>query len=230
MRLVIVCCFCVCCLLAIAGCGDQVSTADLERQIDARAPEFIGPAESCRTEIRGASANRIEEIRIVAVGVKPDPDQVVDPLQLTLKGVDIAQPFRIRRPGEVTFTARISESAVNAYLRRQQRTDSGLLKNLRVQFQQGATRISGSIAVMMVDIPFETTGTLKVAENMRLEYDEKTLRVIGVGLPAALPSLVTHLVNPLADLSGLRFTPKITKVTVEPGAVVLSGTAELRGL
>ncbi|MHB0936270.1 MAG: LmeA family phospholipid-binding protein [Armatimonadota bacterium] len=218
-------------LLAIAGCGDQVSPADIEQQIIARAPEFIGPADSCRTEMRGMTANRIDEINIVAIGVKPDPNLVIDPLHLTLQELEFEQrPFAIRRLGNTTFTARISESAVNNFLRQQKRTDSGLIKNIRVQFQQGTTRVTGSISVMMVDIPFETTGGLKVAENMRLEYDEKKMRVVGVGLPDALPSLVTHLVNPLVDLSGLRFTPKITRVTVEPGAVVISGTAVLRGL
>jgi len=218
-------------LLAPCGCGDQVSSADIEREIIMRAPELIGPAEGYRAEIRGTAASGIGEISIVAVGVKPDPDLVVDPLRLTIKGLEFSkQPFHILRPGTATFSGRISESAVNHFLRQQKRTGSGLLKNIRIEFKQGAARVTGSVSILNVDIPLETTGSLQVADGIRLHYKIDKLRVGGVGVPPALPGLLTGLVNPLVDLSGLRFTPNITRVTLEPGAVTVSGTAAVAGL
>ena len=69
-----------------------------------------------------------------------------------------------------------------------------------------------------------------MVDGIRLQYKVDKLRVLGVGVPPALPSLLTSLVNPLVDLSGLRFTPRITRVAIETGAVSFSGTATLRGL
>lgn len=218
-------------LLAPSGCGDQVSSADLEREIAARAPEFIGPAEGYRAEIRGIDAGRIGEITIVAVGVKPDPNLTIDPLRLTFKGLKFGrQPFRILHPGQTTFSGRISESVVNYYLRQQQRTASGYLKNIRVEFQQGTATVSGSFSVLNVDVPLETTGQLQVVDGIRLHYKIDKLRVAGVGVPPALPGMLTNLVNPLVDLSGLRCAPHITRVTLAPGAVTVSGTAAVTGL
>jgi len=218
-------------LLAACGCGDQVSSADIQQEITARAPELIGPAEVYRAEIRKADTGRIGEITIVAVGVKPDPNLVVDPLRLSIKGLEFSkQPFRILQPGTATFSGRISESAVNHFLRQQQRTGSGLLKNIRIEFQRGTARVSGSFSVLNVDIPLETTGSLQVVDGIRLHYKIDKLRVVGISVPPALPGLLTSLINPLVDLSGLRFTPNITRVTLEPGAVTVSGTAAVAGL
>jgi len=217
-------------LLMLCGCGDHISTADIEQEIAARAPEFIGPAEGYRAEIHGIDAGRIGEISIVAIGVKPDPNLVVDPLRLTLKGMEFQrQPFHILHTGQATFSGHISESAVNYYLRQQQRTAAGFLKNIRVEFQRGAVRVSGSFSVLEVAVPIETTGQLQVVDGIRLHYKVVKLRVLGVGVPPALPSLLTSLVHPLVDLSGLRFTPRITRVVLEPGAVTVSGTATLAG-
>ncbi len=226
---------CVCLaglVLGLLGCSHQATPGEAESALVNRAADLIGPADRYHATVTGLTATRVKSICFVAVGMKPDPNQIIDPLTLTLNDVQYqAQPFHVTSVGDVSFEARISEAAVNSNLRQQGRTTSTNLKNVRVEFQRGLVKITTSVPVMnAIDVPVATTGRLVLVDGVRANYELQTVRVNGLGVPATLRGLLTSLVNPLVDLSGLRFTPRATRVTIEPGAIILRGRALLRTL
>jgi len=216
-------------LLAIAGCSDNASREDTERLIAARAPDFMGPADHYLVETHGISTRQVDLIRITGVGVMPDPNLKIDPLVLTLSHVRYQRhPFRVLQVGDAVFEGRISESAINQYLLHQHRAESGSVKNLRLTIERGLLRVDASASVSHLDIPVKTSGFVRIEDGLRFRYTAESLRILGVGVPAGIQQLLTDMVNPVADISGLRFAPHVTRVLLEPGAITFSGSAKLR--
>lgn len=214
-------------LAFIAGCGG-FSSDFAERELVDRAPELIGPADRYRAEVQGLSRNRVEYVRLVGIGVRPDPDLVVDPLVLTLRNAQFTtNPFEVTSIGEATFSGRISEASINRYLQKQGRT-TGNFRNVRVELLQDQVRVSALAAVLQVEVPITTTGRIRIGDGLRVNYDPTNLTVGGVGVPASVLGMLATRVNPLVDLSGLRFTPLIERVTIDPGGLLVEGTAHLR--
>ena len=101
------------------------------------------------------------------------------------------------------------------------------MRNVRIAFYQNRVQVDGTATVTYADVPFSTTGALHVTDGLRVEYDPQQVKVVGIPVPALIKGLLATRINPLVDLSGLRFTPHIAHVTVVPGALLIDGTAEL---
>ena len=76
-------------LALLAGCGGNPENA-AARELVARAPELIGPAESYRAEVRGLSSRHVDYVRLVGTAVKPDPNLVLDPFSVDAHGYPIS--------------------------------------------------------------------------------------------------------------------------------------------
>lgn len=217
-------------LALLAGCGGNPENA-AARELVARAPELIGPAESYRAEVRGLSSRHVDYVRLVGIAVKPDPNLVIDPLVLTLTDIRYqARPFQILNVGSANFTARISEAALNNYVRQQARPGFGNVSAVRVTLQRHTVIVSADVSLEAVTVPVTTSGQLQVGDGLHLNYLPQTLTVGNVGIPRTVQSILAGRVNPIIDLSGLRFSPRVTSITVNRGELLLAGTAELRGL
>lgn len=215
----------------ITGCGGGLTTSRVAREVTDRAPQFIGPADSYQADVRDVRPGLIGLVRVTGVGVHPLPGLLIDPLTLTLQDVRYqVSPFRVQEVGQATFDARVSEAAINEYLRLQNRTSSGLLKNVRIQLLPGGVRALAAVSVMNVDIPIETAGRISATDGVRLNYAVDQLIVGGLGVPAGITNILTALINPVYDLSSLRFTPRITRLIPMAGTLEISGSAILRNL
>lgn len=215
-------------VLLLAGCGG-VTEQLAEREVVNYAPQVIGPAESYRADVRGIAPRTVQEVRLVGIAARPDPNLVIDPLILTLRGIQYQRrPFQVTEVAGATFTGRISEAGANEFLRRTGRTTSGKVKNIRVEFQADLVKVTGVyVGPLAVDIPLSTTGRLR-ATGMHVNFEPVTL--VGMGLPDFVKGLVAERVNPLVDLSGLRFDPRIDSIVVAPGSITIGGSARLRNL
>lgn len=216
-------------VICVGGCGGS-SEHVAEQEILARAPEYIGDAERYQVALRGVGDDRVAFIQVTGYGVKPDANQVIDPLVLTLRDVRFSrQPFRIISVGQATFTGRVSEVALNTAIRKQQPPPSPIgLNQVRVELRQRLVRALATVPVVAVEVPVTTTGRLRIDDGIRIDYAPETLEVGHIGIPRTVQGLLATRINPLIDLSGLRFTPTITEVTVDRGEIIVSGTAALR--
>ncbi len=217
----------LCCGL-LPGCSShQVKLAADE--VVARAPDLVAPAERYQAEISGLTAARVETLCITGTGVRPDPNLVLDPLTLILHGVDYQlKPFQITNVADATFKGRASQSAVNHFVRQQHTVTTSNIQNIQVAFEQNLVKVTAVFPVYGVDIPIAATGAVRVDEGIRLNAELKTFSILTVGVPKNISSLLMARINPLVDLSGLRFKPRLDKVTIEPGGLVFSGKATLR--
>ncbi|OPZ84094.1 MAG: hypothetical protein BWY76_01992 [bacterium ADurb.Bin429] len=75
-----------------------------------------------------------------------------------------------------------------------------------------------------------TTAGAFQAQGTQVQYVPQRLAVAGLPVPATILPQFAALINPAADLGGLRFTPRIQTITVESGAVALSGQADVSAI
>jgi hypothetical protein len=215
----------------LLGCtAAPLTRATVENEAMTRAPALLGPAESYQVEVQGITPDGIKAITITARGLKADQCLVIDPLILSLHDVRIQHPFHLTQLAGASFSARVSESAANYNLRQQGRTSSANLHDIHLTFQQGHIQMAAAVPVMSVDIGVTATGVVRVSDGLRLLFDPKTIRFAGIGIPPVGKELMAERINPVIDLSGLRFTPQIEKVTIEAGGLLISGRAILRDI
>ncbi|HEX2950510.1 MAG TPA: DUF2993 domain-containing protein [Armatimonadota bacterium] len=216
----------------LAGCSGKSRQHFAEQQITERAPSLIGPAESYSTHVSGLSSRHVDTVKIVGVGVKPDPNLVIDPLELTISDVSFQQdPFRVLSIGNTQFSARISESALNNYIRQQSHPGTGITSNEHVELLDKRAKVTATVnATGLVNVPVSTTGRIVAEDGLRLIYVPETLVLGNVAIPRIVQVLIAGRINPLADLSGLRFQPRITNIGIRPGELLINGTANLRDL
>ncbi len=221
--------FCVSVVPWLVGCAGAASSY-AEREIERRAAEYIGPADRYDADVRGLTTSSARQVTLVGTNVRPRPNLVLDTLTLDLRGVQYRRdPFAVTRVEDAAFAMRVSEAAVNAFLRAQGRTGNALLSNAQVAFLPNEVRVAADMRVAGETIHVTTAGAFQ-AQGTQVQYVPQRLAVAGLPVPATILPQFAALINPAADLGGLRFTPRIQTITVESGAVALSGQADVSAI
>jgi hypothetical protein len=216
-------------MILLIGCSGDSPDVIAMREVTARAPEWMGEAQKYRSEVKGVTRSSCEQVTIVGMAVKPDPNLIIDPLTLQLNRITYSlKPFHITSVADGIFEGRISQSSVNQYIRANHSIAGSSIQNINVQFERNLVRVTATVPVYGIDLPITTTGYLRNDEGIRLAYEIQTLNVIGVGAPANLASLLKSRINPIVDLSGLRFKSRIESWIVDGGGITIKGKAFLR--
>jgi hypothetical protein len=229
MKIAVILGVCLAVILSLNGCGGESADTIAIREVTARAPEWLGEAQKYRAEVKGVKRNYCEQVTVIGMAVKPDPNLIIDPLTLQLNRITYSlNPFHITSVAEGTFEGRASQSTVNQYIKASHITVGSSIQNINIQFERNLVRVTATVPVYGIDLPITTTGYLRNEEGVRLAYEVQTLKVVGVGAPANVASLLQARINPVIDLSGLRFKPRIESWFVDAGGISIKGKAFLR--
>ncbi len=213
----------------LTGCAGTAERA-AERAIIQRAEALIGPADDYDADVRGLTSSSAREVMLVGTRVRPRPNLVLERLTLNLRGVHYQRdPFVVQRVEEASFVIRVTEQAINSYLLAQGRTGNAVLRNAQVALLPNEVRVAADMLLAGQTVHVTTAGSFQ-AQGAVVQYVPQRLAVAGVGVPLTVLPLFAALVNPAADLGNLRFTPQVETITVESGAVTLSGRADVRAM
>ncbi|MHB0936042.1 MAG: LmeA family phospholipid-binding protein [Armatimonadota bacterium] len=228
MRWIVLCALALVALPWLFGCAEaQESLA--EREIVRRAPEIIGPADRYTADVDGLRETSADQVRLNGRRVRPVPGLVIDSLVLTLRGVEFQRdPFQITSIDQANFTARITDDAVNDYLRSRQ-TAASTVQNVQLAFTPTGVRAQGTLVTAGQAIAFTTAGTVQ-AEGSILNYRPQVLALGGVTVPETVLQQFAAALNPLVDLRSVRIAPQVQQIALSEGAITLSGTADVRSL
>lgn len=212
-------------LPVLTGCAGGAQRL-AEREITRYARDYIGPADRYTADVRGLTGSRADTVTLVGTGVRPAPNVVLERLTLTLRGVQYRRdPFAVTQVDDAAFSVRVSEAAINNYLRGEGRADSPALRNVWVTLLPGEVRAVAATTVAGQAVTITAAGALQ-AQGATARFVPSGLAVAGVPVPASVLGLFGTLLNPLTDLRGLRFGPQITGIVLERGALTLSGRAD----
>lgn len=213
---------------ALSGCTDGVVSGAIENRIEERLPQQIGPAKSYSVKVAGSTGRmvrgQLKQIDIHGDDVQLAPNLLVDALDIRMKDVvSDSKGTELKSVGEVTFSAVVSENALNKYLSKT-RTDG-----LKVRCEDAALTVWAVPKVLGLDVNVKLTGQL-VPRKSLVDYKVDKLQVVGLNAPSIAARVVEDHINPVMDLKKMRFAPDIQSVQTMPGIVRISGTCDVGAL
>ena len=231
--------------LVFAGCdgGDDEEGVGL----GVYGPGYIGPAEGYGSDffVPGFGEGDEDEgddegddddpstprADIVAYRLHPTAGPVIDRFVLRLHNIDYTRnPFRVNSIGSSTFSARTSQQDINAFLdQRAQITNEGV-RDIRMAFRPNQTTLTAVVNVNGVDTSVSSSGTLEPSGPTQVVYVPQTFTANDASVSQDVQQRVMDQVNPVVNLSGLRCSPTIQKITPGNGYVSISGPVVVRSV
>ena len=204
-----------------------------ESLINSRLPQYLGPADRYETKIDGRTdallRGHVRAVHIQGLNVRATPSLTINRLSLDLSDISAdTNSGQVEKIGQAQFTARLTEAAILRYAQSRPHP----LRDLDVSFgADGETIVTArpEIAghpILLVSL----RGVLRLEGNgKRLDFfpDAANVHVgdkqIGTSLPRFISAYITSHINPVADLSATPFPIVAQTVTIERGAITLSG-------
>jgi hypothetical protein len=223
-----------CCLLLAAGslllcgCSTRLIRGKAERRISRRLTDLIGPAEKYKVRVRGTKdaeivVGRIRRIEIDGWNVNAGRQILLESLHLELRNLRYhAPPDEQVTVGESELVIHLTEPALNDYLRRQNPENPP-----QVMLNGGTVTLKGALRLLGVPTPIETTGRLQIANRTELIYRANDVLMAIDPIPGIGPEYVEKRLNPLLDVAGLELPLRLDSIEVQPGRLIVRGTAYL---
>ncbi|MHB0913528.1 MAG: LmeA family phospholipid-binding protein [Armatimonadota bacterium] len=210
----------------VAGCGGGMIRPRVEDRIEKALPDYIGPAKDYRVRADGPSVDMlngyIEKLTIEGDEVQVDPALTVESLTVVMHDVRYNPKKRsVTSVRETRFTGTINEQAVNKYVE----TRGGAEYQAKVKLSPGRIQLSLVTVVLGMSVPVTVEGKPEVAGS-GVNFVAESGSVAHLPVPAYVINKVLDRINPVIDLSVLRFPVKIETIDLKSGAVELGGTAE----
>jgi hypothetical protein len=213
---------------ALCGCKTSVVRRGVERRIERRLADVVGPADSYRVRIRDTSdaklvLGRARRVEIEGRGIHAKSQMLLDLVRLTLIDLEYegGEPYfvSVRRSDlEVEF----SDGALNRYLQEHH----GRYKP-EIHFAPDLVNVRMVYPFLGEPTPIRATGRLLIREGRQLLFDAETATVSFIDQPGFGERFVEDRVNPLLDLSRIDFPARLESVQVLQGRIRAHGTAAL---
>ena len=212
----------------LSGCAGGLVRSQVEKGIRGSLPEYIGPAKHYSVHTDGSEASmlkgKIGRIEIEGEEVQVDPNLVVQHLYVDMREVRCDVDTRaLKTVGSTTIEAVIAEDAVNRYI---ERTRQDL--NLTVTLEPGKILVKFVPTVAGVGVPISVSGTLAVAGEDKVNFAADSASLGRMPVPAYVVNKVLNRMNPVLDMSQMRFPVILREIVLLKGAAEVKGSARFK--
>ncbi len=213
--------------LCLVGCTRPAENR-AQKTINALLPEAIGQARRYRTKVDGDSLGalmrgRIRRVTIEGDDVALEPDLLLETLWVEANEIDVDLRARtIQRVGAARFSARLSQAAVERFVRARR---SGL-GTVQITLRDEGMLLSARPEVLgYPTVTVTVIGALSPRDGgTQLDFTPDRGRLARLPIPGPVVDFVARQLNPALDLRGLRLPIRVDRVRPVDGALVLSGT------
>jgi hypothetical protein len=217
-------------LLAPVGCSTRLIRGNLEKRIAGRLRTLIGPADDYRVRIYDTKdpelvVGSIRRLEVHATNVRAGRKTSIqlESLSLWARGIRFrGAAGEVGGVRESHLEVEISEEALNDYLQRQHRREEA-----RVRLNDGTVTLFGTLRLLGVQAPVETTGRLAIADGRQVVYRAETVSAPTLRLPGSGHEFIERQVNPLVDIEKLDWPVRLETIRVGGGKVTLGGALSL---
>jgi len=212
----------------ISGCAGGLIRSEVEKGVRHALPDYIGPARSYSVNVHGDSAailkGRIERLEIEGEDVQVDPKLSIGHLYVDMRNVRCDVKTRaLKTVEQASVDALISEAAVNRYIV-QTRGDS----SLTVKLEPGKILVQFLPKVLGVGVPIAVSGTPVIVGGDKINFQADSASLGRLPVPAPVVNKALDAVNPVLDLSTMRFPVILRDIIIEKGNVRVKGNAEFK--
>ena len=164
-------------------------------------------------------------------GVRPTASPIIDEFNLSFNDVQYQpKPFHVTHIGSTTFSARMTDTAVNAYVNKRAHSGVTQISQVHFTFAPGVVQATMQMKWNGQMVTAVSTGTLQPSGAQRLLYLPSTCTVNNVPVPAEMLKDISNQLNPLTNLQSLHCAPQIHQVSVSKGAVIFTGSAVVKNI
>lgn len=212
----------------LGGCATHFLRRRAEHRIVRVLVDRIGPAEEYQVRIRGTSdaglvAGHLHSIDVDGRNVWAGRQIELESLHLELRNLRYhPAPEESVSVGESRLVIQLTEKALNDYLRRQHPGNAP-----DITLDAGTVTLKGSLDLLGAPTPLVTTGRLEIVDHSRLVYRAETVDLSDDPIPGIGPAYVESHLNPLLNVSHLNLPLRLDDVEVQPGRLVVRGSAYL---
>ncbi|HET6455727.1 MAG TPA: DUF2993 domain-containing protein [Armatimonadota bacterium] len=211
----------------VAGCSGGVIRPRVEDGIRDALPNYIGPAKEYKVRCDGDSTKmiggKIERLYIEGKDVQVDPNLLIGRLIDDMDQVRFHPTSHKMKSVEATsFEAVVSEKAVNRYIEQTRDSES----QLGVELQPGKILVKFVPNIGGMDVLIAIAGTLSVAQGGKVNFEADKASVAHLPIPALVANKVLDRVNPVLDMSAMKFPVMLSGISINKGSVSVKGTME----
>lgn len=211
--------------LTIGGCVSNVVKPRVEKGIREALPQYIGPAKQYTVRADGSSTDMlnglIAGLHIEGRDVEIHPNLTVSRLIVDMQEVRFDPGSRaVTSVASTKFEATVSEAMVNRYIEETQ-GDS----DLTVRLDPGKVLVQFVPRVAGVDVLITVAGKPMIVGGDKINFVADAGSIARLPVPAFAVNKVLDRVNPILDMSVMKFPVQLTDLLVKKGSVVIRGTA-----
>jgi len=213
----------------VAGCSRGLIRPRVEKGIRNALPNYIGPAREYVVRADGSTSammkGLIKHLHIEGKGVQLDPALFVSHMSVDMDEVRYDLETReLKSVRSTTFEASLSEAAVNAYIEKMREGDS----DLHVKLDSGKVAVEFVPNVAGVNVLVSVTGRPVIAGGDKVNFVADSASVARLPVPAYVVNKVLGRVNPILDMSLMRFPVSLGDIEVKKNAVIVKGRAQFK--
>ncbi len=215
-------------LLAVfaAGCASSIVRPTVNDAIRKSLPDYIGPAKHYDVKTTGSATDmlggRLDSLTIEGEDVQVDPQLTISKLFVEMKDVRVDTSTRaMKSVGSTAIRATITESAVNKYI-----TAARGSSNLAVKLDSEKINVLFTPTVVGVGVPLSVTGTLSISGGDKVNFQADQAAIGRLPVSAYVVNKGLERINPVIDLSTMKFPVILEKIALRKGAADITGTAK----
>ena len=211
-----------------SGCSGGIIRPKVEGGIKKALPQYIGPAKEYTVRADGSTTDMlnglIERLHIEGWEVQIDPKLTLQHLAVDMQEVRYNTSRELTSVRETKLQATVSESAVNRYIKEARGGDT----DLQVGFQPSSVQVQFLPQVIGVNVPVSIKGKPVIVGGTKVDFIADKASVAMVPVPAYVVNKVLDRVNPILDLSLMKFPVTLTGISIQKGEVIVSGHADFK--
>lgn len=212
----------------VAGCSGGLVRPRIEKGIKNALPEYVGPATEYTVRADGSTRDMlngfIELLHIEGRDVQIDPNVALKHMWVEMGEVRYNRHRELTSVGETTFGATVLERVVNQYI--EQARDGS--SDLRVKFETAKVSVVFVPKVVGVDVAVVITGKPVIVGGDKVNFVADRGSVARVPVPAYIVNKALDRVNPILDMSLMKFPVSLKHIAIRDGAVVVKGSAQFK--
>lgn len=217
----------------LPGCGRTINRS-AERKIRDILPTYIGPAREWRAHVENAPERtlrgRLAHVTIDGTDVRFRETVTLANLHIDMRAVEVDEGRQqLKKVDSTIFSAVISEAALNKYIRAFPPPEEEPVRVKKVLLRDGEMHVEATRWLLGRAWPYTMTVEPKLTSSSHLAFAPERMAIMGlrVPLPASALQWFARRLSKGFDFSEFPFPVAISSFKVEPGRIVLSGTADV---
>lgn len=213
--------------LFLAGCSTGIIRSQIEQGIRESLPDYIGPAKKYKVDVKGSETamigGKIDQLIIDGTEVQINENLCIDHMNIVMNKVRFnPQTHKVKEVESTTFEGELTSKTINSYISK----DKDSKYKAQIRLEDGKVIVDAAPGLLGISVPVSIKGSPVIREDTKVNFvaDEASLSIIPV--PAFIVNRLLNGVNPVLDMSQMKFPVTIKDITIKKDKIIVKGNAK----